>query len=138
MNYTFTDVQTIAGCDALIDSVNKDKSDLEYRKLSLTRQRTSFDSNSVETTTELAQVVGELTIVTGLMIGLEEGDIKTDLQSKKLKLESKKFDLEHKVADYDGKAKIEKEFDIDRVDRQITAADELIAGLLTRKTELTV
>jgi len=138
MNYSFTDVQTIAGCDALIASVNKDKSDLEYRKTSLTRQRTSFDSNSVETTAELAQVISEITIVSSIVDSLPENDYKKELQSKKLKLEAKKFDLENKVGDYDAKSKIEKDFDIAKVDAQITEANLLLSGLESHKAGLSV
>lgn len=136
MDYSLSTIQTIAGCDALILMVNKEKADHEFRKLSLTRQYESLSTNSVEDTAELARITAELNNINSIIGTLEPGDYQTDLISKKMKLESKKFDLENKVADYGIKAKFEKELDINNADSQIANADALLTALNTRRAEL--
>jgi hypothetical protein len=136
MNYSISSIETVAACDALILMVSKDKSDHEFRKLSLTRQYESLSSNSMETSADLAQINSELATIIPLIDTLSSGDYKNDLISKKLKLEAKKFDLENKVADYDMKVKIEKELDINNAESQIANANALLAALDARRTEL--
>jgi hypothetical protein len=109
MEFSIQSIQTVAGCDALILMFNKEKADHEFRKLSLTRQYESLSENSSEDSAELTRISNELATITSIIGTLAPGEYQTDLISKKMKLESKKFDLENKVADYDIKAKFEKE-----------------------------
>jgi hypothetical protein len=136
MNYSISSIQTVAACDALILMVNKEKSDHEFRKLSLTRQYESLTENSTENNADLVKINNELNTINTIMQTLSPGEYLTELMSKKKKLESKQFDLDNKVAEYDIKSKFEKELDINNAESQISNVDALLAALDARRTEL--
>lgn len=136
MNYSISSIQNVAACDALITMVTKEKSDHEFRKLSLTRQLESLATNSVEDSAELTRIISELNTIIPIIDTLEPSDYKTDLISKRMKLESKKFDLENKVADYDIKSRFEKELDINNVEASLTNINGLLTDLETKRSAL--
>lgn len=136
MQFEISSIQTVAACDALTLMLTKEKSDHEFRKLSLSRQLESLSSNSSENGVELAKITAELSTIIPIIDTMQPGEYKTDLITKKMKLEVKKFELENKVAEYDIKSKCEKTLDVTNAESAVSNTEALLAAVDARRTEL--
>ena len=136
MIYSISNLQSVASCDELITMITKEKGDLEFRKNSLERQRAALDENFVENSEELVAITTELETIDSIIAALPEGEMKTELISRRKKLDSRLFDLQVKSENYNEKAKVNKEFDIGKVERQVEEADLVLAELNAKKVAL--
>jgi peptidoglycan hydrolase CwlO-like protein len=136
MIYSISNLQSVASCDELITMITKEKGDLEFRKNSLERQRAALDENFVENSEELVAITTELETIDSIIAALPEGEMKTELTSRRKKLDSRLFDLQVKSENYNEKAKVDKEFDIGKVERQVEEADLVLAELNAKKVAL--
>lgn len=136
MIYSISNLQSVASCDELITMITKEKGDLEFRKNSLERQRAALDENFVENSEELVAITTELETIDSIIAALPEGEMKTELISRRKKLDSRLFDLQVKSENYNEKAKVDKEFDIGKVERQVEEADLVLAELNAKKVAL--
>jgi|694.fasta_scaffold52574_2 peptidoglycan hydrolase CwlO-like protein len=136
MIYTISNLQSVASCDDLITMITKEKGDLEFRKNSLERQRAALDENFVENSEELVAITTELETIDSIIAALPDGEMKTELTSRRKKLDSRLFDLQVKSENYNEKAKVDKEFDIGKVECQLEEADLVLAELNAKKVAL--
>ncbi len=133
MPYTLTALTTVQECDTLLAIANKDKKDLEFKKLSLERQRESYADNSVEINTELTAVNAELDAVNSILAILPDGTAKEEQADKKVKLEYKVFLLQNRREGYGTVALLDKEFNIARVDLELQETDSFITQIEAHK-----
>jgi len=136
MAYSVAAITKKADCDVLINDAKKEKNDLEFRKLALQRQQTSYTENSVELEAELTQVNGELAAYDTIIAGLPDGELKTEQIKKKKKAELKQFLLTDKQHDYGVVALLAKELDLARLEKDIEATDNFIAAIEAHKATL--
>ncbi len=136
MTYSLSSLSNVTECDILINKITNEKGDLEFRQLSLTRQRESYDLSAGDVSSELITTNGALAGVNAAIAAMTAGEDQNDLISKKLKLESKKFDLENRADDYSAKAKIEKEYSIAMTNKSLDETNALLSSLQTRRAEL--
>lgn len=133
MSYSIENISSKSDCDLLISMAQKEKGDLEFRKLSLQRQQNSYEENSVVLNEELSAVNAELTAYNTIIANLPNGDLKNEQIAKQKKAELKLFMLTSKKDDYGAVALLSKEFDLARVQKELEEADNFIAAILARK-----
>jgi hypothetical protein len=136
MGFSTNLISTVADCDLLLSLAAKEKSDLDFRKLSLERQRSSYAETAVETEAELQAVTAELTALAGIIASLPNGELKDENVTKQKKLELKQYLLTEKKDNYGAVALLAKEFDQARLDKELQAAEEFSAALEERRTSL--
>jgi hypothetical protein len=136
MNYNFTLIKAKTDCDILINMANQTKEDLEFRKLSMERQRKSATSTSIETETELISLNAEIEGLESVIAGLPEGDTKKETIFKKKKLEYKAMLLTERKSNYGVVSLIDKEFDIGCIEKQLDEANSFIEAVNTYKASL--
>ena len=136
MPYTVTYLTTVADCDLMLAKADQQKSDLNYRKLTLERQKTRFAETAVEVEAELQASNSEATALDAIIASLPDGDTKDETVVRKRKLELKLFLLQQKKDDFGGSALVEKEFDLGRVNKELEEADAFIAAVTARKAAL--
>ncbi len=136
MSYSMSVLETAADCDALLLLVGKEKDDLEFRKTSLERQEVTFAESSVNVPNELEGVNVELTSLLTATAGMQDGDAKSDLLKRIKKLEYQQMVLQERAENYSKFVLIDKQFDIQKMIKQVEAADALITAIQTRKAEL--
>jgi hypothetical protein len=136
MPYSVSSITTAADCDLLINMTNKQKNDLAYRKLSLERQRANYAETSLELEAELQTVNAEAAALDAVIATLPDGDVKDDNVTRKKRLELKQFLLTEKKENYGGVALLDKEYDLARVNQELTETDAFIAALEARKAAL--
>ena len=135
MPYSVTTLSNAADCDFLLKLANKEKSDLEFRIISLNRQQFSYAESTVEIDSELQIVEAELSALETVIAALPDGEIKDDNITKKKKLELKQYLLLEKKGDRGSVALVEKEFQLARVGKELEEANSFITILTTRKAE---
>lgn len=133
MSYSIENISSKSDCDLLISMAQKEKGDLEFRKLSLQRQQNSYEENAVVLNEELSAVNAELTAYNTIIANLPDGDLKNEQIAKQKKAELKLFMLTSKKDDYGAVALLSKEFDLARVQKELEEADNFIAAILARK-----
>jgi hypothetical protein len=136
MSFSVSMITTVADCDLLLSLATKEKSDLEFRKLSTERQRSSYAENAGEVEAELAAANAELTAVNTVLGTLPEGPTKDEHITKKMRLELKLRLLNERKENYGTVALLAKEFDQARLEKELLAAQEFTAAVQARKAAL--
>ncbi len=134
--YSVTNLTTIADCDMLLTLANKEKADLTFKKLSEERLVTNYSSTAIEIDAVLQGVIAEIAAVDTVLAVLPEGSTKEAEEKRKVRLEYKKFLLENRKESYGAVALLEKELDLERVNRQIAEVDVFIAEVTAHKATL--
>jgi len=129
-------LKTVADCDGITKLLDKDKGDLEFRKISLGRQTKQYAQNAVEVEAELAAVNTELDSLASIIAGLPAGERKREEEIRKQRTIVRKMLLEERKNDYGVVALIEREVELDLTDRHIAAVTEALAAVATRKAAL--
>jgi hypothetical protein len=126
MTYNFTFIKSKLDCETLINIATQAKEDLEFRKLSLERQRKTTTMTSVEVETEIQSVTAEIAGLETYIATLPEGKSKEESVFKRKKLEYKLLLLSQRKNNYGVVALIEKEFDIGCIDKQLEETSSFI------------
>lgn len=136
MTYTFTLITTKEDCDKLAAITNKEKADLEFLKLSLTRQMESTFNRSIATENELQSIDAQLAVFQSLLPSMPEGKLRRDTVLTIEALEHRKFRLEHPKS-YVGKVGLlEKQYDISCIERRIEETVAFLNAIEARRNEI--
>ena len=134
--YSVTNLTTIADCDVLLTMANKEKADLTFKKLSEERLVTNYSTTSVEIDAVLQGVLAEISAVDTIIATLPEGATKENEEKRKVRLEYKKFLLENRKESYGAVALLEKELDLERVNKQLDEVNLFIDAVTAHKATL--
>ena len=134
--YTVSILTTIADCDVLLTMANKEKADLAFKKLSEERLVTNYSTTSVEIDAVLQGVLAEISAVDTIIATLPEGSTKENEEKRKVRLEYKKFLLENRKESYGAVALLEKELDLERVNKQLEEVNLFIDAVTAHKATL--
>ena len=134
--YTVSNLTTIADCDVLLTMANKEKADLAFKKLSEERLVTNYSTTSVEIDAVLQGVLAEISAVDTIITTLPEGTTKENEEKRKVRLEYKKFLLENRKESYGAVALLEKELDLERVNKQLEEVNLFIDAVTAHKATL--
>lgn len=134
--YSLNKITTVADCDVLLTWAEKEKSDLTFKQLSVERVTVNYSSTSIEIDAVLQGVIAEISAIDTIMSTLAEGPTKEDLVKKKTRLEYKKFLLENRKESYGSVALLEKELDLERINKELDEVDAFITTITTHKASL--
>lgn len=134
--YSLNKITTVADCDVLLTWAEKEKSDLTFKQLSVERLTVNYSSASVEIDAVLQGVMAEIDATQTVLAALPEGPTKEDLEKKVTRLEYKKFLLENRKESYGSVALLEKELDLDRINRELDGVETFIVDVTARKAAL--
>ncbi|WP_130735274.1 hypothetical protein [Flavobacterium sp. J27] len=136
MNYSISNVTQIADCDVLLSWAEKEKAELTFKKISEERLTNKYASTSLEVEAILQGVLAEISAVDTIISVLPEGQTKDDEIKKKVKLEYKKFLLENRKESYGAVALLEKELDLERINKELEEVDTFITTITNHKATL--
>ena len=136
MNYSINNLTQVSDCDVLLTWAGKEKAELTYRKISEERLTTKYSSTSLEVEAELQGVLVEITAIDTVIAVLPEGPSKEEALKKKVKLDYKKFLLEDRKESYGAVALLEKQLDLERVNKEIEEVDAFILAIENHKATL--
>ena len=134
--YSLNKINTVADCNVLLTWAEKEKSDLTFKQLSVERVTVNYSSTSVEVDAVLQGVVAEITAIETIITTLPEGQTKEDLLKKKTRLEYKKFLLENRKESYGSVALLEKELDLERINKELDEVEAFITTITDHKATL--
>ena len=134
--YSVTNLTTIDDCDVLLTMANKEKADLAFKKLSEERLVTNYSTTSVEIDAVLQGVIAEIAAVDSILTVLPNGPTKDSEEKRKVRLEYKKFLLENRKESYGAVALLEKELDLERVNKQLDEVNLFIDAVTAHKATL--
>ncbi len=134
--YSVSNLTTVADCDVLLGIAQKEKSDLNFKKLSEERLVTNYSNTAVEIDAILQGVNAEIAAVDTVIAILPEGPTKEAEEKRKVRLEYRKFLLENRKESYGAVALLEKELDLERINKQLTEVDVFIAEVTTHRDTL--
>ncbi len=136
MAYSVNGITQAADCDVLLTWAQKEKADLSFKKLSEDRLTTKFGTSSVEVQAILQGVDAELAALNTVIAALPEGPTKVDETKRKVKLEYKKFLLENRKESYGAVVLLQKELDLERLNKELDEVEVFIAAITARKATL--
>lgn len=138
MSYSVLTITTRPDCQALINIATAEKDDMDYRRTGLVRQNNSATGTSLTIESSLAAVNAELGALATIIAALPPGPTLEENLVKQKKADYKKFLLEQRRINYGPIARVEREYDIARLDEGILESDAFIAELTARMNELPV
>ena len=136
--YSLNKINTVADCNVLLTWAEKEKSDLTFKQLSVERVAVNYSSTSIEIDAVLQGVVAEISAIDTIIGTLAEGPTKEDLVKKKTRLEYKRFLLENRKESYGSVALLEKELDLERINKELDEVDVFITTITDHKATLPV
>ncbi len=134
--YSLNKITTVADCDVLLSRVIKEKSDLLHKHYTIERIAVTFGSTSAEIEAILQGVNIELNANQTIFSTLPEGPSKEDMEKKIRRLEYKKFLLEERKENYGSVALLEKELELERLNKEIDEVDAFITTVTDHKATL--
>lgn len=134
--YSLNKINTVADCNVLLTWAEKEKSDLTFKQLSVERVAVNYSSTSIEIDAVLQGVVAEISAIDTIIGTLAEGPTKEDLVKKKTRLEYKRFLLENRKESYGSVALLEKELDLERINKELDEVDSFITTVTAHKATL--
>jgi len=134
--YSFINVTQVTDCDVLISWAEKEKAELIFKKILEERLTTKYSSTSIEIEAELQGVLAEITATETVIAILPEGESKEEATKKKVKLDYKKFLLETRKESYGVVALLEKELDLERINKELEEVDAFILAITNHKATL--
>jgi hypothetical protein len=134
--YSLNKINTVADCNVLLTWAEKEKSDLTFKQLSVERVAVNYSSTSIEIDAVLQGVVAEISAIDTIIGTLAEGPTKEDLVKKKTRLEYKRFLLENRKESYGSVALLEKELDLERINKELDEVDVFITTVTAHKATL--
>jgi len=135
-NYPVGNLSSIEDCDAMLSIADKEQKDLDWKKLSLQRQKEQYTSSAFVNSTELATKTAELSTLDTLIAGLPEGLTKTEMIKKRTAVWYRVFLLENRQTSFGDVALLEKEYELNKVQNDLDETALLIAQVTARKDSL--
>ena len=136
MNYVINNLTQVADCDVLLSWAANEKADLAFKKMGEERLTIKYSSTSVEVESELQGVIIELTATDAIIASLPEGDLKEEHLKKRTRIVYKKFLLENRKESYGTVALLEKQLDLERINKEIEEVDAFILAVTNHKATL--
>lgn len=134
--YSLNRITTVSDCDVLLTWAEREKSDLAYKHYTINRITTNYGETSVEVEAILQGVNAEIAATEIAINSLPEGTTKEDYKKKKTRLEYKKFLLVNKKESYGSIALLERELELERINKEIAEVDVFITGVTDYKNTL--
>lgn len=136
MNYSVQNLTQISDCDALLAWAQREKNDLNFKKLSDERLTVKYNETSIEIETELQSVNSQIAMQESIIAVLPDGPTKQEAINKKTRLEYKKFLLQTRKESYGAVALLEKEMELARVIQELEEVEEFITAVTDKKAGL--
>ncbi len=136
MAYSLTNLTSVADCDLLIGMLTKEQEDLVFQKVVQTKRADDLSDNSVDFQTDLISVQGELDIIEGVIAALPNGPQKEKQLTARLALELRLRRLNERKDNYGPVGLINAQYQIEVLDLTLTAINNLIADVQTRRAQI--
>jgi hypothetical protein len=136
MAYSLTNLTSVADCDLLIGMLTKEQEDLVVQKVVQTKRADDLSDNSVDFQTDLISVQGELDIIEGVIAALPNGPQKEKQLTARLALELRLRRLNERKDNYGPVGLINAQYQIEVLDLTLTAINNLIADVQTRRAQI--
>jgi hypothetical protein len=135
MAYSLDKLTSATDCDVVLNSVQREKRDLEFKKLGDVRFTENFGFNSVEAQAELQVIMADLAGCEISLSMLAPGKKREAEILRKANLEHRKFVIEHKKS---GVALVEKELELVCIDKKLEEYNAFIAAVTAHKATLPI
>lgn len=136
--YTLNKITTVADCNVLLTWAAKEKADLQHKHYTIDRLTQTFGSSSEEIEAILLGVNIELSANQTVFASLADGSYKIETGKKIKKLEYKKFLLETRKESYGALAFLQKELDLERINKELAEIDVYVAAVTAHRATLPV
>lgn len=135
-NYSVEQLTTVADCDAVLNIATEEQKNLEWKKLSLERQKEQYAKNAVGIAAELVGKQAEKAALDTVIDNLPDGPTKNENIVKRTKVEYSIFLLENRKTNYGDVALLEREYDMERVAKELEETAVFITEVEARKAAI--
>lgn len=136
MNYSLTQLTTVAQCDEVLRRLAQERADLELQQRLHDKRRDSLSDGALETDAEMAAKTAELAAVDSLLTTLPDGAVKAQYERKKSALLRRQSQLQDRQIDFNPVVLITREFDVACTTASLTAIDVLEQAVNNHKARL--
>ena len=134
--YSLNRITTVTDCDLLLEWANKEKTDLTRKKMNEEYAVATYGTTSIEIDAILQGVLIEIAANDQVLAVVSEGTTREEAIKKKKRLEYRQFVLETRRENYGSVALLEKELELERINKELTEVDTFITGLTAHRGTL--
>ena len=135
-HYPVSQLTTVSDCDAVLNIAASEQKNLEWKKLSVERQKEQYARNAISIAADLMAKQAEKQALDTVVANLPEGATKTENLTKRTKVEYSIFLLENRKTNYGDVALLEKEYDLQRVKRELEETVTFIEEVAARRAAI--
>jgi hypothetical protein len=136
MIYSIPLLTTVADCDLVIQAAALQKTDLQFKRYSLEKKRSSSSTTTASIEAQIPGVEAEITAYETVLASLPAGDAKDEMQSRLTKSKYKLFILLEKRSSYGVIAVLDLELEMGFIDANIAEMDLQTAAVTAHKATL--
>lgn len=136
MEYSVHNLTEVTDCDSLLTWAQNEKGSLNLKSLNETSLINKYSTTSIDIAATLEGVLAEISAADIVIAALPAGAARTDAENRKKRLEYQKFLLENRKANYGFVALLQKQSDLQRIQKEIEAVDSFIEAIKDRKNVL--
>jgi hypothetical protein len=136
MAYSIINLQSIAECDELLAIVSRERRGMENRKESLEIRNENMQESSTDYEADLASMNSELNHLNTTIPTMPEGAKKEAMITDQIILTGRIRLLNQRRSNFGTMGILQRELDIELLERGISAYDEFIDGVNTHKATL--
>ncbi|UPT71856.1 MAG: hypothetical protein M0D53_06015 [Flavobacterium sp. JAD_PAG50586_2] len=136
MIYSVENLTQTLDCDVLLALAQQEKGNLDFQRLSESRQTNRYGITSVELELSIQETIADIAAEESAIASLPDGNRKDERIFNKKQLEFKLVSLQHRKKSYGVIALLEQEMELGRVLKEIEEVDAFIAAVSARREEL--
>ena len=136
MNYSISQLSTIADCDFLLTDAARFRGDLEAKLYSMNRKNTYIDVTSQSLAAQVVSFSAQISALEGALPNMPEGKDNKALEVNIVNLKHKLYTANNRSENYSLLVDIELEYDINLIESDILQTDAYIAALIAKKATL--
>lgn len=134
--YSLNRITTVTDCDVLLAWANKEKTDLTRKKMNEEYAVATYGTTSIEIDAILQGVLIEIAANDQVLAVVAGGATREEAIKKKKRLEYRQFVLETRRENYGSVALLEKELELERINKELIEVDTFITGLTAHRVTL--
>jgi uncharacterized small protein (DUF1192 family) len=129
-------IATQADCDTIIAQLTDSRENLNFRRMSLERNKDAAASRASTVDADIAGVMAEIDSLNTVIAGLPDGPTKTEMQNRKVKADYRLFTLNQRKQSSGTTAVILLESGINEIDQRLAVLNTDIAEVEARRVAL--
>lgn len=136
--YSLNRITTTVDCDVLLTWAQAERSEIDLKRTNEAHLAETFTGSSLQIDALIIGITAQITAHEAYLNALSPGPLKVEAEKEKTRLVYKKFQMENRKETYGSVALVEKEVELQVLEKKLTEYDAFIAAVTAHKATLPI